>query len=161
MVLSERLLAEAEPTLIGWRSLGDEGRAESGWHRDGRRFEVATSCLPLQAGLDHSLQLLEALGSAEARLAQIQASSGVLWRGLQHLSGVETLLEAAPEAGLVSFTFAGQQPEAVVRALGDQGLWIRSLDDPGCLRACVHVTTTSDEIECLLAALAAMARQGC
>lgn len=161
VVLSERLLAEAEPTLIGWRSLGDEGRAESGWHRDGRRFEVATSCLPLQAGLDHSLQLLEAIGSAEARLAQIQQGSGLLWRGLQQLSGVETLLEVPPEAGLVSFTIAGQRPEAVVRALGDQGLWIRSLDDPACLRACVHITTTSDEIERLLAALAAMARQGC
>lgn len=56
---------------------------------------------------------------------------------------------------------AGHRPEAVVRALGDQGLWIRSLDDPRCLRACVHVTTTCEEIERLLEALAAIAGQGC
>lgn len=156
VVLSERLLADAQPTLIGWRSLDHEGSADSGWHQDGRRFEVATSCLPLQAGLDHSLALLEGIGSAEERLALIQARSSVLWRGLQVIPGVAPLLEHPPEAGLVSFTVEGQEPEAVVRALGAQGVWIRSLEDPHCLRACTHITTTDAEIEGLLSALAAL-----
>ena len=59
VALSERLLEQASPTLIGWRSLAEETAGTSGFHRDARRFEVATSCTPLFAGLDQSLQLLE------------------------------------------------------------------------------------------------------
>jgi hypothetical protein len=51
VALSERLLDQAQPTLIGWRSLRHEGSAGSAWHGDARRFEVATSCVPLLAGL--------------------------------------------------------------------------------------------------------------
>ena len=156
VVLSERVLAEAQPTLIGWRSLGDEGQPGSGFHRDGRRFEVATSCLPLQAGLHASLEQLDQIGTADQRLALVQALSRQLWRGLQALPGVEPLLEQPPEAGLVSFTIEGGKPAAVVKALGAQGLWIRSLDDPHCLRACTHLMTTSAEIERLLEAIAAL-----
>jgi L-cysteine/cystine lyase len=161
VVLSERVLADAQPTLIGWRSLGNEAEAGSGWHRDGRRFEVATSCLPLQAGLDSSLQRLEAIGTAEQRLAAVQATSRLLWSGLQQIQGITPLLAGPPEAGLVSFTIDGRQPETVVKALGAQGTWIRSLDDPHCLRACTHLTTTAAEIEHLLGALTNLPGQGC
>jgi L-cysteine/cystine lyase len=40
-----------------------------------------------------------------------------------------------------------------VETLGAEGLWIRRLDDPDCLRACTHITTTSQEIHQLLDAL--------
>ncbi|MEB3255037.1 MAG: aminotransferase class V-fold PLP-dependent enzyme [Synechococcaceae cyanobacterium] len=161
VVLSERLLEEARPTLIGWRSLQDESRSETMYHRDGRRFEVATSCTPLLAGLASSLQLLEAQGDAEARLVRIRSASGRLWRGLQALPGARTLLPVAPPAGLVSFTLhrpdgGAIDPAAVVRALGSQGLWLRSLPDPLCLRACTHITTLDAEVDRLLEALAAL-----
>ena len=59
LALSERILNEANPTIIGWRSLQDESRAIAGdpdpFHHDSRRFEVATSCVPLMAGLRLSL----------------------------------------------------------------------------------------------------------
>lgn len=155
VALSARLLAQAQPTLIGWRSLSHEGDGTSGFHADARRFEVATSCIPLFAGLDRSLQLLEAEGTAEQRLARIRELAGLVWRGLQRLPGVDTLLQEPPPAGLVSFQRrAAGDPGRTVRALGEQGLWIRSLDDPPCLRACTHITTTATEIEGLLAALA-------
>lgn len=164
VALSERLLAQAQPTLIGWRSLSHEGDGASGFHADARRFEVATSCIPLFAGLDRSLQLLEAEGSANQRLERIRQLAGLLWRGLRELPEVEPLLQVPPPAGLVSFRLrrgAGELACAneladVVRRLGQQGLWIRSLDDPPCLRACTHITTTAAEIEQLLAALAAL-----
>ncbi len=57
VVLSDRLLAESSPTLIGWRSLASDSQSATGFHSDARRFEVATSCIPLFAGLDTSLQL--------------------------------------------------------------------------------------------------------
>ena len=156
VALSERLLEQAQPTLIGWRSLAHESSAASSFHRDGRRFEVATSCLPLCSGLATSLDLLEAEGTAEQRLARIQARSGRLWRGLQGIAGVKTLMPEPPPAGLVSFTLEGPSTAAVVNELGEQGIWIRRLDDPDCLRACTHITTTDDEIDLLLEALSAL-----
>ena len=159
MVLSERLLAEARPTLIGWRSLAEENSGAGAFHRDGRRFEVATSCVPLQAGLNCSLALLESEGDAGARLARIRERSGQLWLGLQRLPGARPLLEAPPPAGLVSFTLVRSDgtaidPAVIVRALGKQGIWLRSLPDPACVRACTHLTTTEEEVERLVAALA-------
>ena len=168
VALSARLLEQAQPTLIGWRSLRHEADAGSPWHGDARRFEVATSCLPLCSGLATSLELLAAEGSAEERLARIRAGSGRLWQGLQGIPGLHTLLPEPPPAGLVSFGFTAGAPAAeapataashaaVVRRLGEQGLWIRQLEDPDCLRACTHITTTAAEIDQLLEALAAAA----
>ncbi len=170
VAVSERLLEQASPTLIGWRSLSHEGQAGSGFHRDARRFEVATSCLPLFAGLDRSLQLLEAEGTAAQRLERIRTLSHRLWQGLQALPELETLLQEPPPAGLVSVRLreaggtGGAAAErsalamhgAAVQQLGEQGLWIRSLDDPSCLRACTHITSTEAEVDQLLEALAAL-----
>jgi L-cysteine/cystine lyase len=158
VALSERLLEQAQPTLIGWRSLRHEAEAASPWHGDARRFEVATSCLPLCSGLATSLELLAAEGTAEQRLDRIRAGSLQLWRGLQSIPSVRTLLSEPPPAGLVSFMLeAGQSHAAVVQQLGDQGLWIRQLDDPDCLRACTHITTSEAEVNLLLEALVALA----
>ena len=153
IALSERVLAESQPTLIGWRSLSQESEASSSFHADGRRFEVATSCIPLFAGLQCSLALLEAEGSSHERLGTITHLSGQLWEGLQAIPAARTLLQAPPPAGLVSFTLEGSKPEAVVRQLGALGIWVRSLDHPHCLRACTHISTTSEEIARLLEAL--------
>ena len=161
VALSERLLAESSPTLIGWRSLSNETAASSAFHRDARRFEVAPSCLPLFAGLDTSLQLLEAEGDAQTRLLRICERSQQLWQGLQRIEGVQTLLEQPPPAGLVSFvlgdpaqgTMAAATAAEWVQRLGAQSIWLRSLADPICLRACTHLTTTAAEVEQLLAAL--------
>jgi L-cysteine/cystine lyase len=153
VALSERVVRESRPTLIGWRSLSHEASGQSEFHTDSRRFEVATSCIPLCAGLEQSLQLLEAEGTAQERLALIQLRSGYLWQGLQANSRARTLLKVPPPAGLVSFELSGKDPESVVKSLGEQAIWLRSLDDPHCLRACTHITTTEAEIEQLLGAL--------
>ena len=157
VALSERLLEAAQPTLIGWRSLRHEASAGSSFHSDARRFEVATSCVPLCSGLAASLELLAAEGSAQERLLRIQAGSQQLWHGLQRIPGVTTLLQEPPPAGLVSFTLEGRSSASVVEALGRQGIWIRRLDEPDCLRACTHITTSATEVERLLSALRALA----
>ena len=168
VALSERVLKEANPTLIGWRSLQDESRAVFGdpdpFHHDSRRFEVATSCVPLLAGLRQSLELLEQEGTAEQRLGRIQALSDQLWQALKALPEATPLLEGSPPAGLVSFqlnpTAHPSPPSAVVTQLGQQGLWIRDLADPACLRACTHVCTSSEEINALLQAIQSSSRNG-
>ena len=116
---------------------------------------MATSCVPLLAGLASSMDLLDAAGSVEVRLSQIRQRGGQLWQGLQTISGLEPLLQEPPPAGLVSFKCTGSgapSPEAMVAQLGSQAIWLRSLDDPHCLRACTHITTTEAEVDRLLGA---------
>ena len=158
VALSERVVAEAAPTVIGWRSLRDESKADLTssdlFHHDSRRFEVATSCVPLMAGLRCSLQLLDNEGSAQQRWNRIRNLSSNLWQALQGLERVNPLLEVPPASGLVSFKVDGDVPPAEhVKQLGAQGLWIRDLADPSCLRACTHITTKGDDINTLMAAI--------
>ena len=154
VAVSERVLEDAQPTVIGWRSLRDESKADLSssdpFHHDSRRFEVATSCVPLLAGLRTSMALLEAEGSAEERLVRIQQLSGTLWQTLQRIEGVKPLLTVPPASGLVSFQMPGAAaaPE-LVKQLGKQGLWIRDLADPICLRACTHISSTGEELDAL------------
>ena len=167
VLLSERLLAQSRPTLIGWRTLKSEEAPGEGFHRDGRRFEVATSCTPLLSGLHTSMSLLDDVGTPEERLALVRQRAEALWLGLQGIPGCRPLLLAPPPAGLVSFQLHRAdgtllEPDPVVGALGDQGIWLRSLRDPACVRACTHVTTTADDLEALLEAVRQIAHQhGC
>ena len=163
VALSERVLEQARPTLIGWRSLQDESKAnlssEDPFHHDSRRFEVATSCVPLLAGLRTSLELLNQAGTAEQRLEQIRQRSEDLWQKLSQIKGISPIVAAAPAAGLVSFQFehSPSSGSETVAQLGHQGVWIRDLADPICLRACTHVMTDAAEINQLVDALKPMA----
>ena len=159
VALSERVLAQGQPTVIGWRSLRDESKADLSssdpFHHDSRRFEVATSCVPLMAGLRCSLDLLDKEGTGDERWDWIQSRSKALWQALNNLDGLTPLLQVPPASGLVSFQLRHDAaPAEVVQQLGQQGLWIRDLADPSCLRACTHVTTTEAENKALTTAIA-------
>ena len=158
VALSERMLTEAQPTLIGWRSLQDETRAVADdpdpFHHDSRRFEVATSCVPLMAGLRCSLDLLDQEGSDGDRLERIRTLSKQLWEELRSIRGISPLLEGHPPAGLVSFQMHPEAtratPSEVVKALGTEQIWIRDLADPICLRACTHICTNHGDMAQLI-----------
>ena len=158
VALSERMLTEAQPTLIGWRSLQDETRAVADdpdpFHHDSRRFEVATSCVPLMAGLRCSLDLLDQEGSDSDRLERICTLSKQLWDELRSIRGISPLLEGPPAAGLVSFQMHPEAtratPSEVVKALGTEQIWIRDLADPICLRACTHICTNHGDMAQLI-----------
>ncbi len=158
VVLSDRIILESKPTLIGWRSLQKEVSIyEEGitqFHTDGRRFEVATSCIPLLSGLRCSLKLLNEEDSVSQRLIKIQKLSRYLWDGLNEMKNVKTVLNGAPPCGLVSFHLLNQEADnKLVSDLGKQDIWIRILEDPAWLRACVHVTTNQSEISELIRAI--------
>ena len=154
MALSRRLLEVGTPTMIGWRGLAKDPEHPLRLHGDARRYEIATSCYPLMAGLLQSLHSLAAVGDPRQRLPLIQAQSGRLWRGLRQLEGVETLLPEAPPAGLVSFRVRGHRPQQVVNALAERGLVLRSFETPDCVRACCHVTTLPTESARLITEIA-------
>ncbi len=158
VVLSTRVLEESNPTLIGWKSI----RAEEGiyvnnknpFHSDGRRFEIATSCVPLLAGLKSSLKMLRNEGSEIERFLKIKHLSSILWEKLNQIENIKLALNSPPPSGILSFSINGTySPEEVVKYLGQNKLWIRVLEDPKWLRVCVHITTDLKEIDHLIIAL--------
>ena len=83
---------------------------------------------------------------------------------MRQLAGISTLLQEPPAAGLVSFTAHRANgdvidPAWIVGRLGDQGIWLRTLDDPACVRACTHLTTTDTDMDLLLEALVEITSQ--
>ena len=158
VALSTRVLEESNPTLIGWKSLkAEEGihvNNKTPFHSDGRRFEIATSCVPLLAGLKSSLKMLSNEGSDTERFSKIKNLSGVLWEKLNQIKNIKVVLDSPPPSGIVSFSINGiNSPEEAVKYLGQNKLWIRVLEDPKWLRACVHITTDLKEIDNLIFAL--------
>ncbi|KGG12981.1 MULTISPECIES: aminotransferase class V-fold PLP-dependent enzyme [Prochlorococcus] len=158
VAISQRVIENAHPTLVGWKSLKNEGsiydHEANPFHADARRFEIATSCVPLLAGLRCSLELLEKEGDVMERLKRINQMSARLWEKLRAIDGIDLVLAGRPSTGLVSFSTATKYSSyELVKKLGDKGLWIRVLEDPEWLRACIHITTTAEEIDNLAESL--------
>ncbi len=165
VILSRRVLESANPTLVGWKSISHEGSiykdSPNPFHVDARKFEIATSCTPLLAGLRNSIELLETEGTDIERIEKIKLLSKKLWVELKNTEGIETVLEGPPPAGIVSFSMNSViSPKKIVKTLGKQSLWIRVLEDPIWLRACVHIPTNKKEINKLISVLREIALKG-
>tara|TARA_B100000700_G_scaffold311742_1_gene394388 strand:+ start:551 stop:1717 length:1167 start_codon:yes stop_codon:yes gene_type:complete len=155
VALSERVISDSSPTLVGWRSLKNEnqglGKYEERYHRDSRRFEIATSCIPLMSGFRASLELIEQTVTNLQRLEKIQELSGFLWEELSKIKNVKTVLKGIPPAGIVSFRIDSKFKQSkFVKLLSKRNMFIRDIIEPNCLRACVHITSTDQEIKDLI-----------
>lgn len=143
------------PVFVGWRSvMTDESGQPVGWKPGAYRFEVATSDYPLYAGLRAALQVHDQWATLNQRYQQIQALSHRLWQQLRELPHVTCLRTTPPEAGLVSFQLAGRFHERGVQALEAEGILVRTIRHPNCIRACVHYLTSEAEIERLVTTIA-------
>ena len=152
--VSTRVLEESNPTLIGWRALQKEGSIyhydPNPFYQDARRYEIATSCVPLLAGLRCSIDLLEKEVPIQARLNKIKQLSLKLWEHLNEIQNIQTIIQGSPPSGLISFSLLDKTPaKSLVKALGKEELWIRVLEDPTWLRACIHITSKEEEISTL------------
>jgi L-cysteine/cystine lyase len=151
--------AQINATFIGWRSITVDGMGHPiGWMPDGRKYEIATSDYTLYAGLGAAIAHQNEWGTAIDRYQRILELSRLLWQKLTELPKVTCLRTAPPQAGLVSFTIDGQAQEgqahgAIVQALERQNIFVRTILDPDCIRACVHYLTTEAEIEILVEAI--------
>ena len=88
------------------------------------------------------------------RLLTIKNLSSILWKKLNQIKNIELVLNNPPPSGIISFSINGiNSPEEVINYLGQKNLWIRVLEDPKWLRACVHITTDLNEIDNLVIAL--------
>ena len=120
------------------------------FHEDARKFEVATSCIPLLGGLRNSLDLLDKDCPEKEKSKNIKKLSGKLWDKLNQLKGIELFLEKKYLNGIVSFNIENiEDKDEFVKKLGEKKIWIRVLEDPKWFRACVHQMTTDDEIDLL------------
>jgi L-cysteine/cystine lyase len=141
-----------QPTFIGWRSVTkDAAGYPTGLHPDGRRYEVATSDFALYAGLQEAFKVHQAWGTPEQRYQRILVLSHYLWQKLRDLPELVCLRSSPPEAGLVSFKPQdGVDPNHLVQFLEQEGIMVRTILDPYCVRACVHYFTLESEIDQLV-----------
>jgi len=145
-------LSELSPTFIGWRSIitNEQGKPIA-WTPDAKRYEVATSAYPLYAGLRHAINLHHQWGTPIKRYQQICKNSQYLWEKLSEIPQIQCLRTAPPEAGLVSFQLNTiKSHQSLVNHLESKGIFLRTLLDPNCVRACVHYLTLPSEIDQLI-----------
>tara|TARA_Y100000589_G_C27166285_1_gene634884 strand:+ start:875 stop:2050 length:1176 start_codon:yes stop_codon:yes gene_type:complete len=153
--LSDRFIENSRPTIIGWKSLKKEQGIyepyENLFHEDARKFEIATSCTPLLAGLRKSLDLLDKNNSGIAKNKQITNLSNKLWKDLSQINNVKMILEHPLNNGIVSFNIDGEtKKDEIIKSLGKKNIWIRIVEDPKWFRACIHQMTTENEINLLV-----------
>ena len=156
LYVSAEALADLHPVFIGWRGIVTDANAKVlGWKSGSQRYEIATSAYPLYAGLRSAITLQHEWGTIEERYAEICRLSKYLWERLSELPDVECLRTSAPEAGLVSFRLSNGMPhKKLVDLLEKQGIMVRTILNPDCVRACVHYFTTEAEIDKLVGAIA-------
>lgn len=156
LYVSAEALPDLHPVFIGWRGIVTDANAKVlGWKSGSQRYEIATSAYPLYAGLRSAIALQHEWGTIEERYAEICRLSKYLWEGLSELPAVECLRTSAPEAGLVSFRLTNGMPhKKLVDLLEKQGIMVRTILNPDCVRACVHYFTTEAEIDKWVGAIA-------
>jgi len=152
-----------DPTFIGWRSITTDATGNpTGWQPNGQRFEVATSDYALQAGLRAALAHQATWGTAEERYQRICQLSQRLWQQLNAIPHLRPVRQTPPDSGLVSFWVlhngepSPQHHRQLVETLEAEGIFLRTLLSPHCVRACVHYLTLESEVDALVERLGSM-----
>jgi L-cysteine/cystine lyase len=143
------------PTFVGWRSVLLNATGQPiGWQPDGRRFEIATSAVPLYPSLREAIAFHHTYGTIDDRYRQICTASAYLWERLKQLPSVSCLKTTLPESGLVSFQLTNGKHNKLVQFLEEKQFFLRVILNPNCVRACVHYFTTESEIDALVTTIA-------
>ena len=154
--VSDRFLDFSDPTIIGWKSLKKEQGIyephQNILHNDARKFEIATSCTPLLAGLRESINLLEKDCSEEKKNAHICKLSNYLSEQLNQLNNINLVLKNPLKNGIVSFDIQDltYKKQEIVKELSKKRIFIRIVEDPDWFRVCIHQMTTLEEVDLLI-----------
>jgi L-cysteine/cystine lyase len=147
-------LDSLSPTFIGWRGITKDRKGfPTGWKPGGERYEIATSAYPLYTGLRQAIALQHQWGTAQERYSRICHLSHYLWQRLTETPQVKCLRSTPPESGLVSFQLQSQSHYQLVQFLESRHILLRTIQDPDCVRACVHYFTLESEIDQLIEAI--------
>ena len=153
--VSDKFINESNPTIIGWKSLKrEQGIYEpfnNLYQEDARKFEIATSCIPLLSGLRQSLSLLEIDKFNEHRQLSITSLSNKLWLALDDLNSINLILNYPLNNGIVSFDIEKlTNKNILINELGKKNIWIRVVEDPKWFRVCIHQMTSTKEVNLLV-----------
>ena len=153
--VSDRFIDRTRPTIIGWKSLKREQGiyepSDNLLHEDARKFEIATSCIPLLAGFRESLSLFENDIFSKKKNKIISAMSNKLWFELNEFKDIELALQYPLKNGIVSFNINKIiDKNEFVKKLGLKKIWIRVIEDPRWFRVCIHQITQKEEIDLFL-----------
>jgi L-cysteine/cystine lyase len=167
LYLRPEAMEQIAPTVIGWRSITVDAAANpTGWKPNGQRFEVATSNYALLAGLRNAIARQNQWGSAAERYQRLVALAQRLWTHLQDLPNIRTVRQTPPNSGLVSFWILDNgEPsppwhKRLVDDLETQGMYLRTLQAPNCVRACTHYLTLESEVDELVERLKTTLQSG-
>ncbi|MDI3327593.1 MAG: aminotransferase class V-fold PLP-dependent enzyme [Alicyclobacillaceae bacterium] len=146
LYISPGRLDEVRPTLVGWAGLRQMGPwPEIRYHEDARKFEVATTSVPLFRGMLTSLHFGRELGR-EAIYARIRAMAGRLRERLREVPGVEVVTPPA-HAGLITFGIRDRRPEEVLGGFREAGVLMRTIPGTPWVRASVGFFNTEEELD--------------
>ena len=153
--VSDKFINESNPTIIGWKSLKrEQGIYEPFndlYQEDARKFEIATSCIPLLSGLRQSLSLLEIDKFNEHRQSSITSLSNKLWLALDDLNSINLILNYPLNNGIVSFDIEKlTNKNILINELGKKNIWIRVVEDPKWFRVCIHQMTSTKDVNLLV-----------
>jgi L-cysteine/cystine lyase len=148
------------PTFAGY-SAGKAARDLSTFEMTpgARRYEAITLHGPSLEALRVGLEWLQGdevgLPWAHERIASLGRRCH---DALSRLPGVTMIAPAEEIAGLVAFTVAGMEPEAVTVALEQQGFFIRHVEYPAANRISTGFYNTEDEIDAVAEAIGDLAK---
>lgn len=142
--------AELAPPWPGFGTLEDPRHPlETGFHADSRRFDLVFLAEHQVAWALAALDVLE-----EANLERLQARAAELAGSLAERLG-RAGHEVAPRGESTLVSWRSEDPELRVASLAGEGFVLRHLPETPYVRASVGGWTSEEEIEGLLAALAA------
>ena len=151
LYVDDEAIEDLRPRRIGYRSVEDPDALDYEFLEGAPRLEVGTTSPLPYVGLATAIDTIEEIG-----LDTIQSRVARLTDRLKEGLGEDRLLSPREyESGLV--TFAAEDPEATVEALGERGVVVRDLPYPEAVRASVHVFNTAEDIDALLSGLDAIA----
>jgi len=132
------------PTRIGAMSVEEPYNPEYQFATDASKLEVSTMSVASYHGLKTAIELIMETGidTIESRIESLTSE-------LKH--GIENARLVSPEtyeSGLVSFHV--DDPEEFVERLSAEEIILRTIPDPECVRASVHVFNSREEIATLV-----------
>jgi L-cysteine/cystine lyase len=154
--LAPEALARLDVTFTGFSS-GTGHRPDGTFtlHPGAPRLEVSTHPALLLPGWLAALGWLEGLGWEAVHAGVLRAAAAVR-RGLAAVPGVTVVTPPGDQAGLVTFTLAGHEPQAASQALSERGVIVRWLGHPEALRASAGFFTDDGDVGRLAAAATAL-----
>lgn len=152
--VSDEALEQLQPTVTGYFSAAAHGWEHFGGHYlpagGAGRFEVGGVNMPKIHGWLASLSWIRESVGWEWAYGRITELGAYAARRLATIDGVSIVTPVDRMTGLVCFSVEGIKPSALVDRLWEQGIIIRSIPGPSCVRMSTGFYNTEDDIDRLL-----------